>query len=81
MCAVCMEPVLTTSHPFDSSQKAAGSSMVPFGMYVGDRADGHIACLDCLTGYITTKLNDKMEVAFPINCIEVSPPTRPVARC
>lgn len=41
-------------------------------MYLGERLDKHLACIDCLTTYIETKLNDNSKKAFPLHCHQVS---------
>lgn len=74
-CGICLEATRIVTNPYKASTSATGSSTVPFGMYIGEESHKHVYCVNCLSRYITTKIDNVMVIAFPIECPDVSHPS------
>ncbi|GAA6023533.1 hypothetical protein JCM11491_005531 [Sporobolomyces phaffii] len=72
VCSICFESVRIASNPYLLSLKPSASRGLAFGMYVGPRGDGHVACIGCFGSYIENKLDDGTGKAFPMKCFEVA---------
>lgn len=71
-CGICFDNFHPTSNPFMSSNSAASSNQVPYGLRLSKC--GHGYCLADLTTYLKNKLNgggEGLTVVFPIGCPSV----------
>ncbi|KAG8971168.1 hypothetical protein FRC05_011452 [Tulasnella sp. 425] len=71
ICGICQDGFKSSSTPLETSQLPGSSSQsVRYGLYLRC-PQKHGYCLDCLTGYIRVKLEDKEGHAkFPVRCPE-----------
>ncbi|GAA5952468.1 hypothetical protein JCM21900_005319 [Sporobolomyces salmonicolor] len=68
-CLFCFALTRAVADPYKNSLSPSSSTAASLGMYLGDRANEHLACLDCLAAYINTQLDDLSgRKAFPICC-------------
>lgn len=72
ICGICFEATRITHDPYRSSISAASSSTIQYGMYIGAEEDQHVYCISCLSTFIMGKLEDPLQLAFPITCPDVS---------
>ncbi|GAA6062788.1 hypothetical protein JCM10212_002157 [Sporobolomyces blumeae] len=72
MCLICLEPCRPVSNPSLKAQQPSLSDPIAYGMFLGAREDGHLACIDCLKTFVTSKLEDGTTRAFPVHCFECS---------
>lgn len=71
ICGICQDGFNPSSTPLETSQLPGSSSQaVRYGLYLRC-PQKHGYCLDCLTGYIRVRLEDKEGHAkFPVRCPE-----------
>ncbi|GAA5927907.1 uncharacterized protein JCM15063_006032 [Sporobolomyces koalae] len=69
-CQICFDPCRIVFDPAGQAARAGTSDSICLGMYLGDRVDRHIGCLDCLKTFIENKLNDLSRKTFPIACFQ-----------
>ncbi|GAA5891649.1 hypothetical protein JCM5296_005497 [Sporobolomyces johnsonii] len=67
-CSLCFDPTRPVSDPYAASLAPSSSRENPFGMYLGNRHDGHVSCVECLGTYLQKKLEGTERKAFPILC-------------
>ncbi|GAA5871306.1 hypothetical protein JCM1840_004408 [Sporobolomyces johnsonii] len=68
-CLFCFDLTRAVGNPYKESLSPSSSTAASLGMYLGDRTDEHLACLDCLATYIQTQLDDNSgRKAFPVCC-------------
>ncbi|GAA5918498.1 hypothetical protein JCM1841_003269 [Sporobolomyces salmonicolor] len=68
-CLFCFALTRAVADPYKNSLSPSSSMAASLGMYLGDRADEHLAYLDCLAAYINTQLDDiSGRKASPVCC-------------
>ncbi|KAG9003812.1 hypothetical protein FRB93_010828 [Tulasnella sp. JGI-2019a] len=73
-CGICHEPFLITKNPYKAAQTPNSSNRISFGQVL-PCPGAHGYCIDCMTSYIRTKLEDggADQIVFPIRCPGCSP--------
>ncbi|KAG8889131.1 hypothetical protein FRB98_005746, partial [Tulasnella sp. 332] len=73
-CGICHEPFLITKNPYRAAQTPNSSNRVSFGQVLPCPGT-HGYCIDCMTSYLRTKLEDggADRQVFPIRCPECPP--------
>lgn len=69
-CAICLEKCRPVTNPYEDSL-VGSSGAVPYGLFIGPRADKHALCIGCAVTYLVNKLDgEKARKIFPLTCVE-----------
>ena len=71
-CRICFDPCRLTTDPFAAALTRTSSDRVPFGISCGSEGHKHTYCMECMAGYIQSKIEDHTATkVFPLACPEV----------